>query len=170
MVYLLLLVSWYWHWIWSKNLGINIFPDPVGHFALSRRWGVADGEQVLLLPLGWYTLSLSSLICLSQLFHLNMSLSSLTLDHSILTCQSLHVTFYITLQTCNFLLSTFHSWYSILDLSFWTSYSRQVTLNMSLLTFHSLSICHNMSTLICHSGDVTLDISLQHINFYMLFS
>ena len=30
------------HWIWSKNLGFDIFLDPVGHFGLSRWCGVAS--------------------------------------------------------------------------------------------------------------------------------
>ena len=34
------------HWIWSKNLGFNKSLDPICHFGLSSRWGVA-GSMVL---------------------------------------------------------------------------------------------------------------------------
>ena len=40
-----------------KNLGVDPFPDPVGHFGLSVRLSVAGGEQVPLAPLGWYQMS-----------------------------------------------------------------------------------------------------------------
>ena len=44
----------------SNNLRFNLFPNPVGHFGLSRRLGhplttgVAGGERVPPAPLGWY--------------------------------------------------------------------------------------------------------------------
>ena len=43
-----------------KNLGVDTFPDPVGHFGLSGLLGVAGiagGERVPPAPLGWYSSS-----------------------------------------------------------------------------------------------------------------
>ena len=44
-----------------QNLGVDTFPDPVGHFGAHwqavrrcRRCGVAGGERVPPAPLGWY--------------------------------------------------------------------------------------------------------------------
>ena len=42
-----------------KNLGVDTFPDPVGHFGAHWhavwRCGVAGGERVPPAPLGWYS-------------------------------------------------------------------------------------------------------------------
>ena len=38
----------------SNNLRFNLFPDPIGHFGLSGRLGVAGGEREPQAPLGWY--------------------------------------------------------------------------------------------------------------------
>ena len=44
-------------------MGLDLFPDPVGHFELSRRWwycrrcSVAGGERLPPSPLGWYYVS-----------------------------------------------------------------------------------------------------------------
>ena len=45
----------------SNNLGFDLFPDPVGHFGFSRHFGIAGGERVPPLPLGWYFRSFSFL-------------------------------------------------------------------------------------------------------------
>ena len=39
-----------------KNLGVDTFPDPVGHIGFCRRCGVAVGEQMPPSPQGWYFL------------------------------------------------------------------------------------------------------------------
>ena len=38
----------------SKNLGVDTFPDPVGHFGFGRWCSVAGSERVPPSPLGWY--------------------------------------------------------------------------------------------------------------------
>ena len=44
-----------------KNLGVDTFPDPVGHFGFCRRCGVAGAERVPPSPLGWYFIPISIL-------------------------------------------------------------------------------------------------------------
>ena len=37
-----------------KKLGVDTFPDPVGHYGFCRQCGVAVDERVTPAPLGWY--------------------------------------------------------------------------------------------------------------------
>ena len=51
-----------------KNLRVDTFPNPVHHFVFCRQYGMAGGERVPPVPLGWYIVKLhSDLRILTQL-------------------------------------------------------------------------------------------------------
>ena len=72
-----------------KNLGVDTFPDPVGHFrspgghfGFCRQCGVAGGERVPPSPLGWYFLDIIVRKFVSWMFWLFFTTFAETLIYS----------------------------------------------------------------------------------------